>query len=248
MASNNEHNQKWDSYVLLLDEYKQMFLVPRLANSKKYLSKLSDLIIEYTEIKHKYVETLFLEAPSYNIFEILGVQRNEVRTHSAFLCHLLSPQASHGQGFLFLQSFLEFCAKKYPDNFPQIPSFEEINSLDWFVAKEVTSQFGRMDILLQNPNSGFLCVIENKIDALEGENQLSRYWDWIIEHENIFPNNVLLYLTINGDTSKTSKGKNYLPLSYRKDILFWLTSTIERIKPQSVKEVVRQYAGIIQKF
>ena len=31
----------------------------------------------------------------FNIFSILGVERNEVHTHSAFLAELLNPKGSH---------------------------------------------------------------------------------------------------------------------------------------------------------
>jgi hypothetical protein len=43
----------------------------------------------------------------FNIFSVIGVQRKEVRLHSAFIAELLNPQGSHGLGDRFLVAFLE---------------------------------------------------------------------------------------------------------------------------------------------
>jgi hypothetical protein len=42
----------------------------------------------------------------FNIFEILNLSTNEVRTHSAFISELLDQKGRHGQGDLFLRMFL----------------------------------------------------------------------------------------------------------------------------------------------
>ena len=42
----------------------------------------------------------------FNIFNVLGLNTDETRTHSAFLAELLNPEGSHGLGDQFLQAFL----------------------------------------------------------------------------------------------------------------------------------------------
>ena len=51
----------------------------------------------------------------FNIFKILGLSTNEVRTHSAFISELLDPKGSHGQGNIFLLKFLEIVSDKISD-------------------------------------------------------------------------------------------------------------------------------------
>ena len=47
----------------------------------------------------------------FNTFKILGVQKNEVRLHSAFLSEILNPSAVHGLGDYFLKPFVRDIAK-----------------------------------------------------------------------------------------------------------------------------------------
>ena len=43
----------------------------------------------------------------FNMFEILGVSRNEVRLHSAFIADLLNPKSKHGLSDTCLKCFIE---------------------------------------------------------------------------------------------------------------------------------------------
>ena len=43
----------------------------------------------------------------FNVFNVLGVSTDEVRTHSRFIAELLNPQGSHGCGDEFLKAFIE---------------------------------------------------------------------------------------------------------------------------------------------
>jgi hypothetical protein len=197
---------------------------------------------EYLEVKTKSDRRQLSEAPQYNIFNILGVTRSEVRTHSTFLCDLLSPRASHGQGLLFLESFLKHCANRYPDEFPKLPEFDDPQK--WLVFDERHIGNGRVDILILNPQEGFICVIENKVDAYEGYDQLARYGKWIEDRKIEYPNSALCYLTIRGARSITANNYNYFRLSYHKDIFEWLEDTIHLIQAPGVKAVVLQYQAI----
>lgn len=47
------------------------------------------------------------ERTQFNVFEILKLQSNENRTHSAFIAELLNPHGSHLIGTTFLKLFLE---------------------------------------------------------------------------------------------------------------------------------------------
>ena len=208
-----------------------------------------DFVIEFERIKVQYWETKALsderqlrEAPEYNIFSVLRAERDEVRTHSAFLCHLLSPHASHGQGTLFLESFLQYCASRY-STFPPLPDFSEPK--DWLVSSEEHTNYGRMDIVIQNPMGHFLCVIENKIDAPEGGEQLIRYGKWMKEYEREYPSQALCFLTIKGGMSVTAGTLDYFRLSYHKDIAIWIENVLDKIKAPGVQAVVHQYQALV---
>jgi hypothetical protein len=207
-----------------------------------FVAQFSRLRDEYLQIKSESQQRQLSEAPQYNIFNILGVTRAEVRTHSAFLCHLLHPGESHGQGTLFLRTFLEHCARRAPEHFPAMPQLDEPGK--WVAFAELHSQLGRMDIVIQNLQAGFICVIENKVDASEGFAQLERYGKWLEQNKKKYPYSVLCFLTVDGSLSLTAGEYPYIRLSYRRDIAEWLEDAMPKIQSEGVKAVVHQYQAV----
>ena len=104
------------------------------------------------------------EAPEFNIFRLLITARVEEATHSVFLAELLSPDGSHGQGYLFLRTFFEMCGSVDP-NFPMDST--DLETGNWVIKTEKhITQEGRdryLDIFIASPELGQLCVIENKV-------------------------------------------------------------------------------------
>ena len=159
-------------------------------------------------------------ARAFNLFRLLRIERNEVATHSVVLADLLSPYGTHGQGYLFLRTFLHYCAEKWAGMFPCLHG--DIESAVWFVDREKITAFGKLDLVISCPDLHFLLVIENKIDAGEQPNQLQRYAQWMDSQRVYFPKRVLLYLTPQGTPSRTAGRHSYVSLSYRHDIFQWL--------------------------
>jgi hypothetical protein len=193
-------------------------------------------------------------APHFNIFQVLDVQYREVKTHSAFLAHLLDPKGLHGQGHLFLKRFLDHCHDKQfvvagcaqkPVPFTPPAALE---GYDWQVRREFgTKHYGILDILIRCPELGCLYVIENKIGAPESERQLQFYYDWMVGQTD-FPNSVLIYLTPWGRCSDRVVCAAYQAWSYREDVYEWLTAAIPEVAASSVKSVVEQYKDLIVRF
>lgn len=192
------------------------------------------------------------DEPTFNVFKVLGVSDYEVRTHSAFLKTLLDPEGSHEQGTLFLERFLEYCSNKYSSPAAdgskiQFPNIETpLNPESWKVKVEDPVDQGRFDIVLRSPE--LLCVIENKIYASEGEDQLRRYWEAMQqEQKNVgYSEIALVFLTLQGDKSETGEGIPYFSLSYRNDIYNWLHSLREDISNSPhLRTVLDQYIQII---
>lgn len=201
--------------------------------------------IEFAEITDHARQEALVDAPSFNVFKVLGLSRYENRTHSAMLAHLLDPSGSHGQQFLFLEGFLSLCHDLDP-TFP-VPS-GVIKEAKWEAYTELTMGRGRMDIVLRSPDLNYLVVIENKIDAGEQENQLLRYSKWLDSQENEYKTRALIFLTPLGDPAISDKGVPYFRVSYRQDIFTWLKRSKDSIQAKKVKEVVQQYIDLIERI
>jgi hypothetical protein len=186
------------------------------------------------------------KAPGFNIFKILGLSTEEVRTHSAFLANLLNPKGTHGQGDIFLKELFRVCHSKGGSDI----CIDEIDSRYWRVEIEKWMPWGRMDIVVSNSNqkNGTLIVIENKIFALEQEDQLSRYWKWMNTQRRHYHCQILVYLTLSGKHAITGNQTNYIPLSYKDDICDILSNSQSNIKPLRVRETIHQYVALVKEL
>jgi hypothetical protein len=201
------------------------------------------------EITREFKDLERRTAPSFNVFKVLNLARHENRTHSAFLSTLLSPEGKHSQGFLFLKSFLSYCAKVHPD-FP-LPDIDH-DSGEWEVRTELPiSSTGqgigdsRLDIVIRSEELSYLCVIENKVDAYEQPGQIKRYSDWMKLQDREFSTQALIYLTPMGIEAMTAIGCVYFRLSYREYIHSWLESILPSIEASRLKEVIQQYSDLV---
>jgi len=174
----------------------------------------------------------------FNIFEILNLSTNEVRTHSAFISELLDQKGRHGQGDLFLRMFLSLI---------EIQNFDTENSrveIETYIGEinDDKTEGGRLDIFIATKNSPNI-IIENKIYASDQKNQLLRY-------SNFDPSATIIYLTLDGRNSlEQFDGQNVIALSYSQDITRWLEECI-LIAHQIpvIRETISQYLNLIRKL
>lgn len=238
-----------------LDSYKDFS--KRLERQKiiHFKTKFDGLLSGYGSLKNMIKVLERKEAGNYNIFDILNIKASEVKTHTPFLKNLLDPNGTHGQGDLFLRSFI---AEFIPDGKKE--HFELSVSNDYNVIEEKFTASGRIDIYIHslNPQKKFGIVIENKIYGPDQENQLKRYYDFLDEIKG-FTNDQLMmfYLTIyGGDPSPNSieldlreklKANNvFRNISYKEDITRWLTESSKEIQANRVKDLVAQYLSILK--
>lgn len=201
---------------------------------------LSNSLASETGILAKaYAKVSEAKSEYFNIFSILNIETDEVKTHSTFLAELLNPLGSHGMGEAFLQLFL---------NTFEIKNFDAKSartSLEYYIGKIKNEEGGRIDILIKSKDRAI--VIENKIYAGEQENQLLRY-------HNAFNDKELFFLTLNGDLSNQHnklkiKGVEYTPISYGEDILDWLGRCLKEAASQPpIRETIHQYINLIKKL
>ena len=207
------------------------------------------------EIHHKIQEQDKLAAATgenFNVFKILGLERFEVRTHSAFLSDLLNPHGTHGQGCtylkLFLAPFYELSGKHHSFA-QQLRDFDaesaRLKSEDYIGPVDPAyTEGGRIDISLTDHQNRRI-FIENKIRAADGEKQLRRY-------HNHDKKASLFYLTLCGtDPSEHSLGHGeplcVKGISYQQDILQWLLQCRkEAATLPGIREALTQYIELVR--
>jgi hypothetical protein len=194
---------------------------------------------------------------NFNIFSVMGMESNEVKTHSAIIGELMNPGGSHNLGDKPLKLFIKLIIKPlyrksdydygdFEDNFDFDfdSTFAKVEEFAGKINNEET-EGGRIDIVIKdNFEKSFL--IENKIYAGEQKNQLTRY-------KNSYSKAPILFLTLTGKDAESAndleKNKDYFNISYEKDILLWLQECVkEAVKFPMLREVIYQYLNLIKKL
>lgn len=203
---------------------------------KHLLSRLGTICKHHKELSR-------LSGADFNVFKIVKVVHDEVR-HSAFLAELLNPKGSHGQGDLFLRLFVQKLG---------ITDFQcetSVAVVEKHIGAVTETTGGRIDILINDFNGNHI-IIENKIYANDGVNQLIRYHN--------FKNQNLYYLTLYGNDAtersilhnasgvKLVCGEDYKLLSYKTDILQWLElCQKEAVSMPLLREGIAHYMNLIK--
>lgn len=124
----------------------------------------------------------------YSLMASLLRINDEVRLHSRFIYSMINPEALHYRKNAFLKPFLNQIRGSIPDDF-----------IDTTNAK-VYLEKGDIDLLIHDGNN-FL-IIENKLDAVDQPNQLTRYVKYVQENffeqdKDITGNVAVVYLSKN---------------------------------------------------
>lgn len=208
------------------------------------LKPVQDFLIKFTAGRDGLIkqeqEWEATVAPHFNVFQTLRIERRETKLHSRFLAELLDPNGCHGQQDYFLKLFLtkvlDLCK----------PALL-VGRSEWKVKTEdAVNAEDRLDIVLRCQARGFIIVIENKIDAREGPEQLRRYADWLKGQKRLFPVQHLVFLTITGREPDTVAPNACVRLSYREDIRNWLAFASEGIQATPVRCAVAQYLRTVE--
>jgi len=166
-------------------------------------------ILENFIVNNSDFEELKSLLSQFNIFEVLGAVRQEVR-HSEFLSYLLDPQETHGLGDYFIRKFLQ---KVITGVDIKLLPFTIIDLDIWDLSDfQVRREWHSIDILLLSENLKLAVIIENKIDSSEHSNQLQRYLK-IVDREYPSWKKLGVYLTPEGISPSDNF---YLPISYAK--------------------------------
>ena len=148
----------------------------------------------------------------FNLFSVLRSNSDEVRLHSRFLGEILNPQGTHGFNNLFLDEFLKHL-KISPELSKDALVMTEYKNIDIFIKIN--------DVAI---------IIENKIYAVDQDNQLSRYYESILAegYKYIY----IIYLTLDG-ANPSSQSIDKLKSSYLDSNQFvCLSVVVNKIWPQ----------------
>lgn len=241
---------------ILIGEYDALKVVFEQERINEDIPKYDSLLDDFTVMKKKYHDWNRLEAEKYNIFNILNIRHGETKTHTPYLINLLNPKASHAQGLLFFNLFINAIA---PESKKHL--YEKLQPRNIRLKEEKSTEDGRLDIFIESfgVKEKFVIVIENKINANDQENQLSRYYNHCKKNgftdENIF----LIYLTKSGyeasdysiqqdERIRLKEAGVLVNMSYRKDMKNIMTAYINELKSEKVKFIAKQYLDIIKTF
>lgn len=209
--------------------------------------KLLHLISVLSEIRNKYEREIRLNGYAFNVFEILRLSTNEVRTHSAFLGELLNFRGSHGQGVKYLELFIQHF------NIADFDCLKSITNTEKFIGYISNDKTvgGSIDIIVRDLSTSNAFIIENKINAKDQENQLLRYYNYANKYCRTAK---LFYLTLDGrEPDKFTKGElsslDYCCISYSHDIKGWLLKCLDESEKQPIiRETLNQYIMLIDKL
>lgn len=206
-------------------------------NVEKLLNEIGKLVVAQNErTKERYSH-----GELFNVFNILGLESNEVRLHSALLAELLRPNGMSGVGNAFQKAFLAILG--LPENY----IVDGKVSVELSIGTTTDSERGRIDIIMEDGNHAI--IIENKIYAQDQPAQLLKYTNFA---KNNYPYGYrLLYLTLDGKEASddSAQGCPYQCISYKNEISKWLEecARISFDRPL-VRETIRQYINLIKQL
>ena len=198
-------------------------------------------LLRFTEAHNRHSEALARSTgENFNIFQILRVGHLEVTTHSPVLAELLNPKGNHGQGAVFLRLFLAQFDVHGFDAESETATIE----MEVYAGLVTEKSGGRIDIVVQD-GKGSTILIENKINAVDQDNQMVRCRDSDLKAH-------LFYLTLDGrQPSNLSEDElNRIQckcISYDENILTWLKDCRNHAACLPVvRETITQYIHLIE--
>jgi hypothetical protein len=144
--------------INLNNEIIEYYLDLKFKTTKREINYLNNVISKYLNESQKIKERNYKDSFLFNPLTFFSIGET---LHSFLLANLLDPNGMHGQGKLFLKTFLKLL------------DIEIAEKDNWIV----TAEKGRIDLLLKRTFPHTVIIIENKSNfAIDQEHQLYRYW------------------------------------------------------------------------
>jgi len=212
------------------------------------LPALPQLFSGLREIEARSLEERRRTSDTFNIFRLTGIESAEVSTHSRLLADLLNPRGAHGQGAKFLAQFFATCREQVVDASGMPLVLDAVEPLEsWRVHLEWTAVgSGRLDVVLESSAAGWCICIENKINALERENQLEDY-DSALRTKWPGRNTAVIFLTPDGrESAFQSRFSSYYRMSYCGAVAGWIQRMCATSMPDRLRWTLEQYFEVVR--
>lgn len=203
-------------------------------------------LLEQFIVDNEELEELESKIAQFNIFEAIGVVRQEIR-HSNFLAFFLNPAQNHRLDDIFLKRFLKKVLLEIYE--PTDAEYVNISPIDIDIVDltdvEVKREWQNIDILIHSSCHKIVCAIENKVDAEEHSNQLEKYRK-IIEQEYSDYRKILIYLTPEGNEASD---KNWRIYNYSKvvEIIDSICTSYKSTIGADVYTLISHYSTLIRR-
>lgn len=213
--------------------------------------KLLEDSVKVVKEKKEKENNMKAAGEEFNIFNILDVERKEVETHSKIIYDLINPNGSHGQGNIFLKSFIKHVlSPRLKDEKPLINEDFKMENVHVNREERISEQednYGRIDFVISNKEYYF--AVEMKIDAEDQLEQLDRYYKYAKSKNRKYG---VYYLTLEGrkpsiESCSISNGEIKCR-SFEKDIYEWVSDCIRCANSNNIKVILEQYKKTIQKI
>lgn len=176
------------------------------------------------------------ETSAFNLLSALRLERYETRTHSRIIFFLLNSRCGQNESFLHL--FLQ--AIRIPERF-----LHE----QWSVSREKPFGGGsdRVDFVLESKS--FCAVVEMKIDAGDGDRQLTRYASGCRRKGKDY---AVYYLTLDGHKPDERSARGLEPgrlrcVSFDRELVQWLQKCMDSVEKDSYPySFLQQYLGAVR--
>ncbi len=197
--------------------------------------------LDHFQVERQRIERC--EAPRFNVFDNIDPDENFL---SAVIHDLLDPLGKHGQGTLFLDTFLEAIGIPPERIFSPFRVKQEDQTL------YCSSPARRIDITLEAGDWGI--GIENKPFAMEGREQLKDYWVHL--RRKYGQRYVLVYLSGDGseplslsgdDLSALRAAGQFKSLAYPTDLYRWLDRCCHDCKADKVRWFLLDFAAFVSR-
>ena len=153
------------------------------------------------------LEKLSKTRSGINIFDVTGMGQQEIK-HSNVLGFFLDPSGEHGMEDRFLKRLLQSSVKSLPistQTSQKVPSALRI-MLDDYSDAIVHREWLHIDLIIVSESNKTVFVIENKVGAKEGENQLTKYREKISQHPKFEGyQKIYAFLTPDGEEASDSE-------------------------------------------
>ena len=219
-------------------------------NKKEIIAQVFGSVKEFWNFLPKFMEKYRKEEAKlpYHINLIDELHANE-NAHSRILAKLLQQKTPYGK-YEILESFV-----RYINTITKSVSFEKIH----IKKPDITQETERIDLWIRDKEGNYAIIIENKINwAGDQDEQLSRYIDKTIGQDFVKEQIYVIYLSpicdkmpdeqTWGDYKEDFK-ERFINLSYKDDILKWLTKDIMpnvRLKDKFLSSALEQYIDHIE--